>query len=203
LNDGERPASDAELVRRTLSGERDAYGVLMQRYQRGLHALVRGIVRDAADADDLVQETFFRAYRFLDRFDAERPFRPWLYKIGSNLCFRHLRRARRGTWLSLDDENPETGTALVDRIENPGAQQAVTRPAETRALAEAIDQLPPLHRTILVLRAVHELRYEEIAETLGIPVGTVMSRLNRARRALRDLLASPPQRKAAEERRRR
>ncbi len=79
----------------------------------------------------------------------------------------------------------------------------MTRPAETRALAEAIDQLPPLHRTILVLRAVHELRYEEIAETLGIPVGTVMSRLNRARRALRDLLASPPQRKAAEERRRR
>lgn len=187
----EPQTTDAELIRRTLAGERNAYGILLLRYQRPLHALVRGIVRVPEEADDLVQETFFRAYRYLDRFDVERAFRPWLFKIGANLCFRHLRRMRRGGWVSLEEEHPRTGQTLLDRLENPGAEEAVTRPLETARLGEAIDRLPPLHRTILVLRGVHQLRYEEIAETLGIPVGTVMSRLNRARRALRDLLTEP------------
>jgi RNA polymerase sigma-70 factor (ECF subfamily) len=187
----EPQTTDAELIRRTLAGERNAYGVLMLRYQRPLHALVRGIVRVQEDADDLVQETFFRAYRFLDRFDTERALRPWLFKIGANLCFRHLRRSRRGSWVSLEDEHPQTGRRLVERLENPGAEEAVTRPLETARLAEAIDRLPPLHRTILLLRGVHGLHYDEIAETLAVPAGTVMSRLNRGRRALRQLLAEP------------
>jgi RNA polymerase sigma-70 factor (ECF subfamily) len=173
----------------------------MTRYQRQLHALIRGIVRTPEDADDLVQETFIRAYRYLDRFDAERAFRPWLFKIGVNLCYHHLRRSRREAWVSLDEEHPETGRARLERLETPGAVAAVTRPLETARLAAAIDRLPPLHRTILVLRAVHELRYEEIAETLGVPVGTVMSRLSRARRALKELLADassePAERKGA------
>jgi RNA polymerase sigma-70 factor, ECF subfamily len=189
----ERPEErDGELVRRTLAGDRSAFGTLIGRYQRGLYALIRGIVRDPADADDLVQEAFFRAYRYLDRFDTDRNFRPWVFKIGANLSFRHLRKHRRGSWISIDAEDPQTGLTLGDRLRSPGAEEAVPRSAEYRQLSEAMDRLPPIYRSILVLRAVHELHYEEIAETLGIPVGTVMSRLSRARRALRGLLETPP-----------
>ena len=182
--------SDGALVRKTLGGDPEAFGVLVRRYQRGLHALIRGIVRDSNDADDLVQEAFFRAYRYLDRFDPGRSFRPWLFKIGANLSFRHLRRRRSGMWIALEQENPDTGLSAADRLPSPGAEDAVTRHLETRTLGEAMDRLPPLFRSILILRAVHEMRYEEIAETLGIPVGTVMSRLSRSRQALRALLAA-------------
>ena len=189
----ERPEeSDGELVQRTLAGDRTAFGILVGRYQRGLYALIRGIVRDSPDTDDLVQEAFFRAYRYLDRFDTERNFRPWIFKIGANLSFRHLRKQRRGSWISIDAQDPRTGLTLGDRLKSPGAEDAVPHRAEYRHLSEAMDRLPPLYRSILVLRAVHELHYEEIAETLGIPVGTVMSRLSRARRALRELLAPQP-----------
>lgn len=183
---------DGELVRRTLAGDRTAFGVLIGRYQRGLYALIRGIVRDPADADDLVQEAFFRAYRYLDRFDTDRNFRPWIFKIGANLSFRHLRRHRRGSWISIEAEDPQTGLTLGDRLRSPGAEDAGPQRVEHRRLAEAMDRLPPLYRSILVLRAVHELHYEEIAETLGIPVGTVMSRLSRARRAMRELIEPQP-----------
>jgi RNA polymerase sigma-70 factor (ECF subfamily) len=192
---------DGELVRRTLAGDRAAYGILVARYQRGLYALIRGIVRNPADTDDLVQEAFFRAFRYLDRFDTNRNFRPWLFKIGANLSFRHLRRTRPGSWISIDAEDPETGLTLGDRLKSPGAEEAIPRVAENRRLAEAMDRLPPLYRSILVLRAVHELHYDEIAETLGIPVGTVMSRLSRARRVLREMVepgsdATPGSRRA-------
>lgn len=185
---------DADLVRRTLAGDRTAFDVLVGRYQRGLYALIRGIVRNSTDADDLVQEAFFRAYRYLDRFDTQRNFRPWIFKIGANLSFRHLRRHRRGSWISIEAEDPETGLTVGDRLRSPGAEEAVPHLLEHHRLSDAMDRLPPLYRSVLVLRAAHELHYEEIAETLGIPVGTVMSRLSRARRALREMLEPQPSR---------
>jgi RNA polymerase sigma-70 factor (ECF subfamily) len=182
--------SDESLILRTLRGSREAFDTLMSRHQRGLYQMLRGIVRNHADADDLTQEAFFRAFRYLDRFDRARPFRPWLYKIGVNLACHHLRRSRRARWVSLDEEHPETGVTLADRMEHPGAEAEVRRPLETRRLAEAMQMLPPLHRTVLVLRAVENLRYEEIAVILAVPVGTVMSRISRAREALREILAA-------------
>jgi RNA polymerase sigma-70 factor, ECF subfamily len=185
-------ARDGDLVRRTLAGDRTAFDVLIGRHQKGLYALIRGIVRDPTDADDLVQEAFFRAYRYLDRFDTSRSFRPWIFKIGANLSFRHLRRNRRGNWISIEAEDPRTGLTAGDRLPSPGAAEAGPLRVEHRRLAEAMDRLPPLYRSVLVLRAVHELHYEEIAETLGIPVGTVMSRLSRARQTLKELLEPQP-----------
>jgi RNA polymerase sigma-70 factor, ECF subfamily len=191
---------DGELVRRTLAGNREAFDILVGRYQRGLYALIRGIVRDTGEADDLVQEAFYRAYRYLDRFDTERSFRPWIFKIGANLSFRYLRQHRRRSWISIEAEDPQTGLTLGDRLRSPGAEEAGPRLLEHRRLSEAMDRLPPLYRSILVLRAVHGLHYEEIAETLAIPVGTVMSRLSRARGALRELL-EPQKNRAGETRR--
>jgi RNA polymerase sigma-70 factor, ECF subfamily len=181
--------SDQTLVAETLAGNRESFGVLMRRHQRGLYRLIRGVVRNADDADDLTQEAFYRAFRYLDRFDRERSFRPWLYKIGVNLSFHHLRRSRGEQWLRLDDEDPETGLSPMDRLVAPEGEAAIRRPLEMRRLEEAMEALPPLHRSVLVLRAVHGLHYEEIAEVLGIPQGTVMSRLSRARQVLRGILA--------------
>ncbi len=183
--------SDQELIRRTLRGDRECYGILLQRYQRGLYALIRGMVQNHDDADDLTQEAFLRAYRYLDRFQQDRTFRPWLYRIGVNLALHHLRRRRTVRWLSLDDEDPETGIRLLDVMPSAGAEEAVRRPAEARRLAEAVDQVPPGFRAVLILRAVEGLHYEEIAAIMGIPVGTVMSRLSRARAGLRVILAGP------------
>ncbi len=183
--------TDQDLIRRTLQGDRGSYGVLMGRYQRGLYLMIRGMVRNHDDANDLVQEAFFRAYKYLDRFQLERPFRPWLYRIGANLALHHIRHRKKAHWLSLEDENPDTGLRLMDAIADPGSEDAVREPVETRALAEAIEKVPPGFRAVLVLRAVEGLHYEEIAAVLGIPLGTVMSRLSRARSALREILENP------------
>jgi len=177
--------SDEDLVARALDGDAAAFGTLMRRYQGAVHRLVQGIVRNRTDADDLTQETFFRAYRYLGGFDPGRPLSPWLLRIAANLAFTHLRRQRRGAWLSLDAEHPRTGRTVLDSVNAPGAEAAVERPARHRELEAALDALPPLYRSILVLSAVHEMRYDEIASILGIPIGTVMSRLSRARTAMR------------------
>ena len=191
LTEKEQEDRDQTLIIRTLTGDREAYGALIRKYERQLYRLLRGIVRNHADADDLTQEAFYRALRYLDRFDLERPFQPWLFKIGVNLALQHLRSTRRGQMISLDDGDPETGLTVLDRLEAPGAAEAVGEPLRDRRLAEAVEQLPPLHRSILILRAVEGLHYEEIAGLLGIPIGTVMSRLNRARSALRQILGRP------------
>lgn len=160
----------------------------MTRHARGLHGLILGTVRNPQDADDLTQEAFFRAYRYLSRFQSDRSFRPWLYRIGLNLAFTHLRRSRSGRWLHLDEADPETGRTPLERLADPDAEARVTRSAEVRGLEDAWESLPPLYRSILNLRVVQGLHYEEIAEVLGIPQGTVMSRLSRARAALRGAL---------------
>lgn len=185
----DRNEHDHLLIRRTLDGDQEAFGILMRRYQRDVHSLLRGVLRNSSDADDLTQEAFYRAYRYLDRFDLRRPFAPWIHRIGLNLAFRHLRRSRMGTF-SLEDEHPATGRSLRDALPSPGAERRITGRLELRQIEEALGQIPPMHRSILTLRGIHGLRYEEIAAILGIPEGTVMSRLSRARAALRDILGS-------------
>jgi len=178
---------DHLLIRQTLGGDQEAFGILMRRHQSDVHSLLRGIVRNGADADDLTQEAFFRAYRYLDRFDPRRPFTPWICRIAINLAFRHLRRRTKGC-LSLEEEHPATGRSLRDSLPAPDSDRRIAGRLELRQVEAALEQLPPMHRSILVLRAIHGLSYGEIAGILGIPEGTVMSRLSRARASLRDAL---------------
>ncbi len=184
----DRNEHDHLLIRQTLDGDQEAFGILMRRYQSEVHSLLRGILRNRSDADDLTQEAFFRAYRYLDRFDLRRPFTPWIYRIALNLAFRHLRRGKKGC-LSLEDEHPATGQTLRDSLPAPCAAKRIADRLELWQVEEALEQIPPMHRSILILRAVHGLSYEEISGILGIPEGTVMSRLSRARASLRDALA--------------
>ncbi|MFO7588696.1 MAG: RNA polymerase sigma factor [Gemmatimonadota bacterium] len=168
---------------RARNGDAAAFGELVRRHMRRAYLVSLGLVGSHEDALDLSQEAFARALRASRTLDPERPFYPWLYGILRRLCLNHLRdrRSRRarlaeaGAWLA---DEARTRAAAAD----PGRE--AEREELRRRLAEAIGRLPPEQREVLVLREFEGLRYAEIAELLGIPDGTVMSRLYAARRRL-------------------
>jgi RNA polymerase sigma-70 factor, ECF subfamily len=182
---------DAELIRRTLAGDRNAFEGLVLRYHRDLMRLLRRITRSIEDAEDLTQETFLRTYRALDRFDLEKPFRPWLWTIGIRLALHAIAKKGRSN-VSLDgaDDAPEgEGRRDGPWLADTRSLERIDENLMQRDLMEALDQMDPQHRAILILRVIEERSYEEIATILQIPQGTVMSRLNRARISLRKKLS--------------
>ena len=188
LDQGAR--EDAGLIRRTLAGDRNAFEGVVRRHHHDLLRLLRGITRNLEDAEDLTQEAFLRAFRALDRFDQNRPFRPWLWTIGTRLALQRLEKKERRN-ISLDTAgSTDDGTSHTG-----GSWTADTRDLERIDALDlhldfttALEMLDPDHRAVLVLRVLEDRSYEEIAEILEIPQGTVMSRLNRARRRLRETL---------------
>lgn len=178
--------TDRTLVLRAQRGERAAFGELVTRYMERAYYTALGLVGNHDDALDLSQEAFARAFRARATIDAQRPFFPWLYQIIRRLCFNHMRdqRAHRrkletaGSWLA--------DTTMGARPPSP--ERELERAELRERVAAAIRQLPAREREALVLREFEELRYREIAELLRIPIGTVMSRLYRARRSLAAVL---------------
>lgn len=177
---------DAVLVRKAQQGDMDAYESLVRRYQQRVYALCRRLTGAHQSADDLAQETFIKAYFALARFDAQWPLYPWLRKIAVNSGLNYLKT--RGRERPLEDD------ALGDRRTPPAPKgddpEIQLENAEFQArLDEAVDSLPADQKSVFVLRFHESLSYEEISRTLGLPLGTVMSRLNRARQKLKELLA--------------
>jgi RNA polymerase sigma-70 factor, ECF subfamily len=180
------PADESALVRAAQGGDQAAFAELVRLHQRGVYRVAWGLVRNDADADDVAQETFVRAFQALGRFRAGEPLFPWLARIAVNQAYSLHRHRRR---------RPETS---IEPLAEAGRQWAADDdPAEHAAdaergrhLREALAGLSDEHRAVLVLRAVEGMSYDEIAHALGVPAGTVMSRLSRARVALRDRLAA-------------
>jgi RNA polymerase sigma-70 factor (ECF subfamily) len=173
---------DDELVRRVLGGESDAFAELVRRTRRDGYRLARRILRTHEAADDALQEAYVKAYRALDRFEAGRTFAPWFLTIVARTALSALRRESRRAAESLDDPAPEGNLPLAERIADPAHDAAGM---EHRMLAErAFASLSEEHRAVLALRVGSDLSYAEIAEALEVPVGTVMSRLARARETL-------------------
>ena len=179
------PEGDVALAHRARAGDADAFGVLIERHMRRTYVHALGIVGSREDALDLSQEAFARAYRARHTLDPDRPFYAWLYQILRRLCFNFLRDAK--TRARLDAERAEW---LVDLSRGAGADPAaaVQRAEVRRRVATAIEQLPAREREVLVLKEFEELKYREIADLLGVPLGTVMSRLYSARQRLADAL---------------
>ena len=182
--------SDWELVQQTRAGDRDAFRELVERYQRRIGALALGMLRNREDALDIVQETFARAYQNLDRFKGDAAFYTWVYRIAVNLCVDHQRRTTKQALapLEVDDRGAGPALALPDgpRPDQPFAR---ARDAEiARRMHDAIRELTPEHRAVILLREVEGLSYEEISQALDCPKGTVMSRLHYARRQLQGRL---------------
>lgn len=172
---------DSALIESALRGDRAAFGALVHRYQDRLHAAMLQVTGSAEEAEDVVQDAFVRAFLKLDTFQNHSQFFTWLYRIAFNSALSRMRR-RRGT-MSLDQAREAVGDEPVDRVDAPDAR--ILRDERVTSVRVALQQLSDDHRTILVLREMEDHAYEQIAEILQISIGTVRSRLSRARSQLR------------------
>lgn len=185
-------SDEAAWIARALAGDDRAFAELMRCHHAPLQRLLRRILTNPEDAQDVLQETMLRAYRFLHRFDASRPFGPWLMRIGVNLARNRLKQRARRQEISLDEprgdegDEPFVGEWMADDTTREGIEYE-------RLLAQthrALDALPDEYRAVLELRLLAEMSYDEIAHALEIPIGTVMSRLNRGRKQIQAALAA-------------
>jgi RNA polymerase sigma-70 factor (ECF subfamily) len=169
---------DEQLAALAAGGDRDAFDALVTRYRQAVYRLCWSAAGNAADADDAAQETFVRVYRSLPSYDPARPFGPWIRKIAWNCGLSVRRNANTGVARFAGGDAPEA----VDP--GPGPESAAEGNEERRRMADAMAGLPAELRMVMVARAVEGLSYAEIALAAGIPPGTVMSRLSRARTRL-------------------
>jgi RNA polymerase sigma-70 factor, ECF subfamily len=180
---------DRGIIERVLEGDREAYGVLVQRYQSKLFAVAFGVLRHREDAREVAQEAFIKAYRNLPGFRRDSSFYTWIYRITLNLAIDFQRKAWRKRETTFEDVRlgPDEINATGPRpMGNPSEKLESKRLAET--IHSAIDQLPADQRTAIILREIQGLSYKEIAETMGCAEGTVMSRLYYARKKLQEML---------------
>ncbi len=169
---------DERLAARAAGGDRRAFEALVTRHRRAVYRLCWSVTGNPADADDAAQETFLRVFRALPSYDPERPFAPWLRKIAWNCGLSVRRDGQAGVPKVSAEEHSDPADPAG------GPEDAASGNEEKRRVEAAMAGLPEELRTVMVLRAVEGLSYAEIAETVGIPAGTVMSRLSRARERL-------------------
>jgi RNA polymerase sigma-70 factor, ECF subfamily len=172
---------DVELLRRARDGDRDAFGDLVRKYEKRVFRVARRMCMNDDDAWDVTQEAFMRAMQAMPGFDTGFRFFTWIYRITANLAINLSQKRRRHAEVEFDEEYGADGRMSVpdDLAETASAQELA------RAIEAAVERLsPPLH-AVFVLRVDQQLSYTEIAQTLGIALGTVMSRLNRARAEIR------------------
>jgi RNA polymerase sigma-70 factor (ECF subfamily) len=195
---------DDELVRLTLGGDREAYRTIVERYQNRLLATARDIVKTRQDAEDVVQETFVKAFLSLGQFKGQSSFYTWLYRICFNMAIDIRRKAGRrgGTHLEYKEYtgvnrsgNGDSGTPGATSFDSlqagavEGPHDALARKELGRKIQEVLGELSEEHRAVITLREIDGLDYEEIAKAIGVPKGTVMSRLFYARKALQKALS--------------
>lgn len=179
---------DLGLIAACRAGQTDAFGILVRRYQDRLFPTVLRLTGSAEDSLDLLQEAFLRAYKKLGSFHAESSFYTWIYRIAVNLALSDRRRKRRMFWLTREEPGRGERNEPADDIRQSDPALPLERAERDQLIQEALNQLAPDHRAVVVMKDLDGLRYEEIAETLGVPVGTVRSRLHRARCELRERL---------------
>ncbi|MEZ4387591.1 MAG: sigma-70 family RNA polymerase sigma factor [Candidatus Krumholzibacteriia bacterium] len=180
---------DLKLIRRCKRGEEAAFQEVLARYRAPIYNLCWRMTRNDEDARDLAQEVFIKVFRLLDRYDEQYAFSSWLFRIASNHCIDHLRRQRL-RFLSVERDGVAGDEDAEMQIPSPGPQpdQVMERRQALEKLDEVIAELPPHYRIITLLRHDQQLSYEEIAETLQLPLGTVKARIHRARNMIQQLL---------------
>lgn len=177
---GQSAASDARLVHDARSGDQDAFGTLVQRYERRVLKVIRRFIADPELAEDLRQEAFLRAFDRLDQFDPSRRFGPWLFRLVVNLTYDHLRRIkRRGRWALFSDTRS-------DRLPDPAAEDPRGERDLNAEVQTVLEQIPEMYRTVLVLRDLEGFCSSEVAAVLDRSEATIRWRLSEARRLFRE-----------------
>ena len=178
---------ERELIEAVRAGDEAAFEALIHLHEKKVYALCRRMCRNEEDAMEAAQDTFLAVYRGIGSFRADASFSTWLYRLASNACIDLLRREKkRGAETSLDDE----ALALTLPSRAPGPEEELERAELRRLVREGVAALPPDYRAALVLREAEGLSYQEIAQATGLELGTVKSRISRARGLLRNYLAA-------------
>ncbi len=190
--------SDEDLLIRYRKGQTEAFGVLVRRYERELYGYLRRYLGDASLAEDVFQNTFLQLYTKIKQYEAGRPVRPWLYTIATHQAIDALRRNGRHQALSLDQHRQEAGDgelhSLMETLESSSPSPLDLAQGEERRerVRASVDRLPEFLRQVLILAYYQGLKYREIADILGIPVGTVKSRLHAALVKLQEAWSATP-----------
>ena len=182
---------DLSLARQAAAGNDNAFSVLVDRYSRLIYNVALRSVSSPEDAADISQETFLKAWRSIGSFRGECALSTWLCRIAINCCRDHARSSKRHRVLSLtvhDDEEESKVLDIPDTDVTAMPEEELTRQTEIAAVRQAIDALPEDQKMIITMRDITGLSYAEIAETLGLEMGTVKSRINRARGAVKKFL---------------
>jgi RNA polymerase sigma-70 factor, ECF subfamily len=174
---------EGSIIERCKKGDREAFALIVQQYMRPAYYVALGYVGRPDDALDLSQDAFVNAFRHIKRFDSSKRFFPWFYSILKNLCMNHINRIRRRREDSID-EMAEEGQPSIP-IESVSPEESVVRKDLEDKIGQALLRLKPKDREIIILQHFQDYTYQQIADLLGIPIGTVMSRLYGARGALR------------------
>jgi len=186
---------DKTLVARVQEGDERAFRALFERYHRRAYAVAYGVVKNKQDAMDIVQDGFVKVHRHIGKFQGSSSFYTWLYRIIMNLSIDHVRRRKNAKGVEYDDavgreadEVAGDGT-LLPRILDANPSKTVIRRELLERIQVALDELPEYHRAVIVLREIEGLSYEEMSQALGVPKGTIMSRLFHARKKMQAALS--------------
>lgn len=188
-------ADDQRLIAECLKGQTDAFGVLVRRYQERLYHSVYRLVENSEDAQDVVQEAFLNAYQSLDGFKGDSLFFTWLYRIAVNTAISLKRKHRAMARMEIMRNNGERAFEPHDPSVASRPEHALEQAEQQTRVRQALARLSPEHRTVLVLKDMEGQKYETMAEILQVPIGTIRSRLHRARLELRELLEKSEQEK--------
>jgi RNA polymerase sigma-70 factor (ECF subfamily) len=180
-------ADDPRLIAECLQGNTAAFGVLVRRYQERLYHSVYRLVENSEDAQDVVQEAFLNAYQSLDRFKGDSLFFTWLYRIAVNTAISFKRKHRVMVRMEMRS-NGEQEIEPLDPSAASRPEHALEQAEQETRVRQALARLSPEHRTVLVMKDMEGHKYETMAEVLQVPIGTIRSRLHRARLELRELL---------------
>lgn len=190
-NLSEKALQDYRLVQSAIGGDQHAYASLMERYRDTVFYMLLKMVKNRSDAEDLTIEAFGKAFKKLHQYTPDFAFSTWLFKIASNNCIDFLRKRRTST-ISIDGQLDEYGETIPFTIKTdlPDPEEDLIRQQKSKHLHDVVSKLKPRYKELVTLRYFDELSYEEIAERMSLPIGTVKAQLFRARELLCNVLKS-------------
>lgn len=180
---------ETRLAKLARTGDRSAFAELVDLYKDKIYHLANRMLGNRQEAEDIVQETFLRVYKNLDRYDETQKFSTWIYRIGTNLCIDHMRKRKASYSLDADFGEGEgtDGYSMLPSDEKTPESQVILSETQMR-IRKAIDMLPETYKSVVVLRYLHDMSLQEIGDVLQMPVTTVKTRVHRGREYLRKRL---------------